>query len=184
MFLPWDGGISAASQAALTQTVEAANKAGFEIKVAVIASPTDLGTATQLWRQPGGYGHFLGIELSELYGGQLLVVMPNGFGLYAPGSGPHKIGAAEAAAAAVKVPTPGTGDHMAQSAIDAVKQLATAAGHSFDGNVGTINAAPVSGGGSDWGAWLALALGALAILAAWIASLRARPLQWRRKAQA
>lgn len=181
VFMPWDGGISTATQEQLVSTVEAANKAGLAIRVAVIATSADLGTVTQLWRQPKEYGKYLGTELSELWDGQVLVVMPNGFGLYGPSSGPHKFSAAEGA---VRAPTPGTGDHMAQSAIDAVQQLAAAAGHSFDGNVGTIKAAPVSGGGSDWGAWLALALGGLAILAAWAASLRARPLQWRRKAQA
>jgi hypothetical protein len=181
VFLPWDGHISTASQEALMHTVAAANKAGFEIRVAVIASPTDLGTVTEFWQKPGEYGPFLGTELSDLWGGQLLVVMPNGFGLYGPGSGSHKLTTAEAA---VKAPTPGTGDHMAQAAIDAVEQLAEADGHGFDAGAGTATVTHAAAGGSDWGMWVALALGALAILAAWSASLKARPLQWRRRAQA
>lgn len=182
VFLPWDGGISTASQEALMHTVAAANKAGFAIKVAVIASPTDLGTDTKFWQKPDEYGPFLGTELSDLWGGQLLVVMPNGFALYGPGTGSHKLASAEGA---VRPPTPGTGDHMAQAAIDAVQQLAEADRHSFDANAGAATVAHATGGSSsNWGVWVALALGGLAILAAWGASLRARPLQWRRRAQA
>ena len=36
---------------------------------------------TELWRQPQNYARFLGQELSLVYRGTLLVVMPNGFGL-------------------------------------------------------------------------------------------------------
>jgi hypothetical protein len=181
LFMPWDASISTQAQAQLSATIAAANQAGFPIKVALIASDTDLGTVTQLWRQPGKYVDYLGTELSELYGGQLLVVMPGGFGLYGPGSGVHKVGNAEAA---VKAPTPGTGDRMAQSATLAVQRLAAAAGQSFTATTAKVRTAPAVAGGSDWITLLALALGALAILGAWGASLRARPLERRRRAQA
>ena len=48
----------------------------------MIASPTDLGSVTELWRQPQNYARFLAQELSLLYRGPLLVVMPNGYGRY------------------------------------------------------------------------------------------------------
>jgi hypothetical protein len=50
--------------------------------VAVIASPYDLGSVTPLWRKPRVYAKFLGTELSYVFHGTLLVVMPGGFGLF------------------------------------------------------------------------------------------------------
>ena len=52
------------------------------IKVAVVASKTDLGSVPTLFNKPQSYAKFLGIELSTIYVGPLLVVMPNGFGIY------------------------------------------------------------------------------------------------------
>ncbi len=68
------------------RSCEAAAKSGYPLRVAVIASPADLGSVTPLWRQPQAYAGFLGEELSLLYKGTLLVVMPDGFGLYGPGA--------------------------------------------------------------------------------------------------
>jgi hypothetical protein len=52
------------------------------IKVAVIASPTDLGSVPTLFNKPLMYGRFLGIELDSVFVGPLLIVMPAGFGIY------------------------------------------------------------------------------------------------------
>src|SRR5689334_5651000 len=57
-----------------------------EIRVAVIASRSDLGSVTELWRQPQTYARFLDQELSLVDHGPLLVAMPGGFGYYDPGS--------------------------------------------------------------------------------------------------
>jgi hypothetical protein len=51
------------------------------IKVAVIASPSDLGSAYQIFGQPRAYAKFLGSELATFYVGPLLIVMPAGFGI-------------------------------------------------------------------------------------------------------
>ena len=59
--------------------------AGFPIRVAIIASRSDLGAITGLWLKPRAYARFLGLELSLAYTGRLLVVMPNGFGFNWPG---------------------------------------------------------------------------------------------------
>ncbi len=64
----------------LKQTVDDATKAGFEIRVAVITSPDDLGTLSALWQRPQPYCRFLSLEISFAYKGRLLVVNPNGFG--------------------------------------------------------------------------------------------------------
>ena len=65
--------------------VEAVYAAGYRIKVAVIATSSDLGSIPSLLGHPTTYAHFLGIELSNIYVGPLLVVMPTGFGIYDQG---------------------------------------------------------------------------------------------------
>jgi hypothetical protein len=64
----------------LKQTVDDAKRAGFEIRVAVITSPYDLGTLSALWEKPQPYCRFLSLEIAFAYKGRLLVVNPNGFG--------------------------------------------------------------------------------------------------------
>jgi hypothetical protein len=82
LFLPQDAGLPAAQQAQLSALLTKAQRRGYRIRVAVIASSSDLGSVTALWRQPQNYAKFLGQELSAVYNGPLLVVMPNGFGQY------------------------------------------------------------------------------------------------------
>ena len=53
---------------------------GDRIKVAVIATRQDLGSIPSLFGHPQDYSRFLSLELSLLYRGPLLVVMPAGFG--------------------------------------------------------------------------------------------------------
>jgi len=80
VFLPFDAKLPAGQQAKFTGLVAAANRSGFTIRVALISSSYDLGAITSLWRQPQTYARFLAEELSYLYKGRLLIVMPNGFG--------------------------------------------------------------------------------------------------------
>jgi len=80
VFLPFDAKFPAKAQAQLTALVAAANKSGFTIRVAMIASSYDLGSITSLWQKPHTYARFLGEELSFVYKGRLLIVMPSGFG--------------------------------------------------------------------------------------------------------
>ena len=67
LFLASDAGISVAEQVKLGQLLEGAERAGFPIRVAIIAGLSDLGAVTQLWREPQAYARFLGIELSDTY---------------------------------------------------------------------------------------------------------------------
>jgi len=82
VFLPFDAKFPAQRQAQFTALVAAANRSGFTIRVALISSSYDLGAITSLWRQPRTYARFLAEELSYLYKGRLLIVMPNGFGFH------------------------------------------------------------------------------------------------------
>ena len=125
LFPSYDGGMSAASLDALKATLADARKAGYEIRVAVIAQPDDLGSVTALWAKPQEYARFLGTELSIVYTKPVLVVMPNGVGFYHAG---HDT---KGAAAALKPITSGSGDLLAQAAIDSVATLARQAGHPF-----------------------------------------------------
>ena len=102
----------------LRDAVAAANKGGFRIKVALIASPLDLGSVSVLFNMPEQYAKFLGAELLGLYKERLLIVMPAGFGLFRGGMST----AAEMAVVQTIAIAPGA-DGLAQAAIDAVKRL-------------------------------------------------------------
>jgi hypothetical protein len=168
-FLPQDAGTSPQQRARLGAVLQAAQRSGYQVKVALIASPADLGSVTELWHQPGNYAMFLGQELSLVYGGALLVVMPNGFGLYSRG-GPVT---AERSALA-GLPAPGGGG-LGTAALTAIPRLGTAAGYRF--SVPNSTVAPGSSpGSSDLVPWLVFATGGALIVFAWAASLRARPL--------
>jgi hypothetical protein len=168
VFLPQDAGTSSHQRAQLGAVLQAAQRSGYHVKVALIASPADLGSVTALWRQPGNYARFLGQELSLVYGGALLVVMPNGFGLYGRGG---RVAAEQSALAGLRAP--GVGG-LGIAALTAVPRLGMAAGY----RVSVPNAVPTgsSPGSSDIMAWLVFAIGAGLIVFAWAASIRSRPL--------
>jgi len=67
---------------ALQAQVASVYRHGDRIKVAVIASPSDLGSIPSLFDRPVDYSRFLGLELQSIFIGPLLVVMPTGFGIY------------------------------------------------------------------------------------------------------
>jgi hypothetical protein len=186
LFNPIDSGVSLSAQARLEAVLGASARAGFPIRVALIASGADLGTATSLWRDPKDYARYLWIELSELYGGQVLVIMPSGFGLYGNRSGPHAVTAAELS---VRATAPGPGPQLAAAASSAVPLLARAAGHPIPASAlaaatqsATLGDKPGVGTSFPPAVVIALVVGVLLIAACWGLSLRARPLQIRRKA--
>ena len=78
LYLPQDASVPPAEQTQLASLLAAAHQAGYDVRVALIAQPADLGSITALWRQPQNYARFLGQELSLNYTGALLVVMPTG----------------------------------------------------------------------------------------------------------
>ena len=168
VFLPRDGGLSQEQEARLAAVVAAARRAGYPLRVAIVASPTDLGSITELWRQPDNYARFLGQELSLVYRGTLLVVMPNGYGFYGPRA------AAQGQRSGLSGQTPGPpGPRLGQASITAVQRLASAAGHPV--SVSAVPT-PTAAGAGDLEPLLVLAAGGLVVVLAWAASLRARPL--------
>src|SRR5207247_7650494 len=113
---------NATAAAALRQQADAVYVRGFRIKVAVIAKPGDLGSIPSLFDKPADYARFLGTELSFVYVGPLLVVMPAGFGVY---DGGRSTAAEDQVLRSVQVAA-GSPDDLARSATAALQRLAAA----------------------------------------------------------
>lgn len=136
VFLPFNAKVDPGAAADLSDTIREADKVGFRIKVAVIGSRYDLGTAFSLYNKAQKYAEFLGLELSFQYRDHLLVVMPEGFGSSIDGRpDPRGIKVVNRLAA------PGTDTtKQVEAATEAVRRLAAASGH--------VLAKGSSGGGS------------------------------------
>lgn len=144
-FLPYAPQASAASQARIDAATSAAYDAGYQIKVAVISGPGDLGAVPQMAGQPQKYAEFLGKELAFAYTKPLLIVMPEGYGLYGPADATVK-----AAVAALPKPKSGDPTDLVNAAADAVKAASGAAGHPIEIVAAAAPAAPAKeSGGSD-----------------------------------
>lgn len=170
VFLASDAGASAGQIARLEAAVRAGGRNGYGVRVAVIASPADLGSIPELWRHPQSYAQFLGEELSLAYRGRVLVVMPAGLGLYPPAA------VTRAEQAVLARPPPRT--PLVPAALSAVEELATAAGHPIA--VAGVGPPPEREHSPDWVAWVVFAAGNLIIVLSWCASLRAVPWASRR----
>jgi hypothetical protein len=171
LFLPQDAGVSPAHQRQLLALLDAARHAGLRLRVAIVASPTDLGSVGVLWRQPQAYARFLDQELSLVYPGTLVVVMPNGLAVQGRGAA---TGIARSAVA--DVAPPGSVGGLGATTLTAVRRIAAASGHPLT-VPGAVEPGASASSGADVIAWLVFALGAALIVVAWTLSLRARPLQ-------
>jgi hypothetical protein len=124
VFLPFTTKVDHNEATRLSALLRDAEQKKFRIRVAVILSPTDLGTAFSLFGKPEKYAQFLGLELSIVYRDRLLVVMPNGYG-YAVNGDPDP----KASALLKKLPGPGPdATKEVQAAMVAVQRLAAAEG--------------------------------------------------------
>lgn len=171
LFLPQDAGLSGTQQSQLGALLASASRSGFSIRVALIASPADLGSVSELWKQPQSYARFLGLELGLVYHGPLLIVMPDGLGIV----GVSRSDAVKRAVAA-DVPSAKLGPRV----LTDLQQLAAASGHPL--SIPSIKPLTRRRSG-DITAWLVFAIGAILIALAWAASLRERPPQLRRGRQ-
>jgi hypothetical protein len=106
-----------------------AKKQRFPLKVAVIAARTDLGLVPGMWGSPRAYARFLGGELRLVrYTGTLLVLMPNGAGVFGPGATPR----AKAAISNVRAPRNADLDALGKTAARAAVRVAAANGHRLE----------------------------------------------------
>jgi hypothetical protein len=137
LFLPFATNVDQSEANRLNAMLTAADRDTFKIRVAIILSPSDLGTAFSLYRKPQPYAEFLGLELGFVYRGRLLVVMPNGYGYSVNGKPDPKT-------SKLLKPLPPPGHDVnkeVRAAETAVRKLALAAGHRLS--------APKGGGGSS-----------------------------------
>jgi hypothetical protein len=173
LFLPWDAGVSASQQAQLTALLRESEHDGYPLRLALIASSSDLGSVTELWGQPQSYADFLGDELSLVYRGTLLVVMPDGFGVYRLNG---SLGPEQAALASMRAAVAGAS--LGTAALLAARHVAAAAGHPLSVPRGAR--VPTADAGSpDAIAWIVFVIGGALIALAWAGSLRAQPLRVR-----
>jgi hypothetical protein len=143
---------------------------GLGLKVAIIASPIDLGAIPNMFGMPQTYAEFLGREISFGAPQPVLVVMPAGFGLFHAGS--------PAALAGLKVDASQGSDGLTQSAILAVQRIARAAGKPLP----TGTAAATGSGTSPLIRYVLPAI--LVLLAAFIAAVLQRRGTVRRRRRA
>jgi hypothetical protein len=167
VFIPQDGAVAPGQQSQLAQLVDSAVHSGYPLRVALIASRSDLGSVTALWRRPSAYARFLAQELSQVFHGTLLIVMPDGVGVARVGAGP--------APALSGVPAPGSGTALGSAAIGAVHRLAAAAGHRLPAPRSATSGQASAHSTTGAVGWLAFAIGAILIVVAWTISLRLRP---------
>jgi hypothetical protein len=124
VYVPYDGDVPQPQAERLAKVVQDAKQKGYPIRVALIVSRADLGSVTALWRKPKPYAKFLGQELFYYYKKPLLIVMPNGYGVY---HDKHPTASEEAVLR--KLPVPGEGGTaIADAATNAVVKLAAAQG--------------------------------------------------------
>jgi hypothetical protein len=175
LFLAQDAGFTPTAQAQLAAELAATERAHHPLRVAIVASRTDLGSVTALWRQPSAYARFLDQELSSVYAGPLLVVMPNGVG--AAGAGADRLlglgaGSRGQAGPAGSGTSTSAGPELQRVALGAVARFLRATGQPV--TVGPVHVGS-PGGGTDLAAIVALGVGAVLIACCWGLSLRVRP---------
>jgi hypothetical protein len=167
VFYPYTPTVQAPIQNALNAETAAAARADFPVKVAIIASPVDLGGIPDLYAKPQQYAEFLDEELSFQSSPPLLVVMANGYGAQRLGPG------ATRRLSTLAKPTSGQSDALARAALAAVPEIAAAAGHPI---AALRVQARSSSAGLGTGAWLAVVAVAVLLVVAGIGlRRRARP---------
>ena len=125
--------------------------AGFPIKVAIVATATDLGGVADLFSQPQRYATFLSSEISFNTKSPLLVVMPNGMAT---------ANIASSRSLATVTLDHSTSDAMTASAVTAIEKLAAENGHPVKPPPAPSGSSSGSGGGSS----TAVVLGAVVVL--------------------
>jgi hypothetical protein len=107
------------------KTIDAAKQGGYEIRVAVIGSPTDLGSVPVFFGRPAPYAKFLDAELQSAWTGKLLVVMAAGYGVREH-TKPYPAGVK--ALKGLPPPANGMPDALMAAATVAVRKLAASEG--------------------------------------------------------
>ena len=140
VFFPYEVKLPRADTEALQDAIRSATDQGVRVRVALIAHDFDLGSASLLFEKPQAYAKFLAEELGNFNRDWLLVVMPNGYGIYKckprpregysdPCEGTFHTAADEKVLAGV--PPPRRSEDFAAAAETAVRALGERHGASF-----------------------------------------------------
>jgi hypothetical protein len=119
VYFPYTPATSDGMARALLTLTRRTRADGWPIKVAIVATPNDLGSLADLFGKPQAYIDILSQEIDRP---RLLVVMAAGF------AGKRLGASADRVLTAVRTPATG-GDPLANEAFTAVARLAAAAGH-------------------------------------------------------
>jgi hypothetical protein len=170
-YVPYTPPVDKAHANQLATLLKDAHAGGHAYKVAIIATPADLGAVTSLFTQPAPtYAKFLWREIQAYIAGAsatLLVVMPQGLAL---GGGPDATPAGKAALRSIKVPAHPSSTQLATVAVTAVRAIAAANGHPLP----QVGLAKASGGGSSSTRWIVISAIAVAVVGGGLIALGAR----------
>lgn len=119
VYLPFTPATSVGAARALLALAHRTRADGWPIKIAIVATPGDLGDVANLFTRPQDYANFLAPEIGNP---RLLVVTPLGFG-------GQKLGAHVDDALAGLQPVQAGDDRLERQALTAVARLAAADGH-------------------------------------------------------
>ena len=156
LFVTFKANLSGDDSTRLRELLEDSKRQGFPLKVAVIAGPYDLGSVPSLFGKPQKYASVLGQEDYYFFKDLLLVVMPQGYGLYNHGRPVPP----EDRAVIAKLPPPGTAaaGPLIAAAERAVQALAARRGIA-------LTAASEDSGHSPWRDRLVIVAGVLVLAA-------------------
>lgn len=146
VYYPYSPPVSAANQKVLSKATADAKRAGYPIRVAIVAGQNDLGSVPTLFGKPQQYAKFLQSEITFNKPRPLLTVMPAGYGWLAAGPQADRV--------MKGLPAPGlVSDSLAQGAASAVAKLAAAAGHPIPAPVLASSGSSGSGKGKSSTPW-------------------------------
>jgi hypothetical protein len=117
---------SQAVELKLLGLLQAAERSGYPIKVALVAAPGDLTDDPSMLRTPQRYADFVSRELGAGVRAPIVVATPFGFGVSGAGVRHSLLSG---------VRPQGGGDSLALAAMEAVRQIARAGGHPLPANV-------------------------------------------------
>ena len=123
VYLPYTPGVPAPLGKTITDLLKTTRKAGFPLKVAIVADARDLGAVPQFFGKPQSYAPFLESEIAFNTKKPLLTVMSTGYGGAALPPG------ATAAFKGLVPPKSASGEDLGLGAVAAILKLSAAAGH-------------------------------------------------------
>jgi hypothetical protein len=131
---------SAARQLELLGLLEAAERRGYPIKVAIVAGPEDLVDDVGMLKTPQRYAEAVAALIERRLTAPVLIVTPYGAGVAGRASVDGRLRPVATADAGsllrgIRVPRQASGDQLAVTAMVAVRRIARAGGHALPADV-------------------------------------------------